>query len=228
MPERATSCPTRAASLAANCEELAEGNRLTRLCVGGERQTSVRTAFDHSDAVLKPVVARLFALLGLHPGRDFTAEVAVALLGAAPAAAKRLLEQFVTARLVQRTAAGRFQFHAPLRLSAAVRASADPDRAEAWQRLCPWRLAVTDAATAFDYSGRAQLSRPHPASDRFADREQASAWLDEERVNLVAVICHAAQAGPRVFAWQLTDQLRMCLYRCRHQREWEAAATAAL
>ncbi|MFF8612173.1 hypothetical protein [Streptomyces sp. NPDC015350] len=65
-------------------------------------------------------------------------------------------------------------------------------------------------------------------SGRFADRHRALAWLEGERANLVAVITHAAEAGPRPIAWQLADQLRPYFYRRRHQPEWEAATTAGL
>ncbi|MER5218593.1 BTAD domain-containing putative transcriptional regulator [Streptomyces sp. NPDC002838] len=215
-------------SLTRYADELADGNRLAKLSIVGDRQAAVRTAFDHSHAALEPAAARLFALLGLHPGSDFTAEAAAALPGAEPTATERLLDQLVTAGLVQRTASDRFQFHDLLRLYAAEHAAADPGQAAAWQRLCAWYLATTDAATAFDYRGRAQLPRPRAESHRFADRDQASAWLDEERANLIAVIRRAAETGPRPFAWQLADQLRMYLYHRRHQPEWEAAATAAL
>ncbi|MFD8050218.1 BTAD domain-containing putative transcriptional regulator [Streptomyces sp. Tu102] len=215
-------------SITRYAEELAQGNRLAKLAIVGDRQVAVRTAFDHSHAALEPDVARLFALLGLHPGADFTAEVAAALIDAQPTAAEDLLDQLVTAGLVQRTAADRFQFHELLRLYAAEHAKADPDHEAVWQRLCGWYLATTDAATTFDYVGSIQLPRSRPASGRFADRHQALAWLESERVNLVAIITHAAQAGPYRIAWQLADQLRPYFYRRRHQPEWEAAMTAGL
>lgn len=57
----------------------------------------------------------MFALLGLHPRPDFTTEAAAALTDAEPTAAQDHLDQLVTAGLVQRTAADRFQFHDLLR-----------------------------------------------------------------------------------------------------------------
>ncbi|MER7169957.1 AfsR/SARP family transcriptional regulator [Streptomyces mesophilus] len=216
-------------SLAAYAQELSEGSRrLARLSIAGDRQAAVRTAFDHSHAALAKGVARLFALLGLHPGPDFTAEAAAALSGVPESEAEQLLDELATAGLVQRTATDRFQFHDLLRLYAQELAEADPDRAAAWERLCAWYLATADAATAFGYVGSVQLPRTRTESDRFADRHQALAWLEGERAHLVAVITRAAESGPYPIAWQLADQLRPYFYRRRHYPEWESAMTAGL
>ncbi|WP_232789514.1 AfsR/SARP family transcriptional regulator [Streptomyces jeddahensis] len=215
-------------SITRYAEELAEGNRLAKLAIVGDRQAAVRTAFDHSHTALEPTTARLFALLGLHPGPDFTAEAAAALLGAEPPAAEHLLDQLVTAGLVQRTAADRFQFHDLLRLYAAEHAAADPYHKAAWQRLCDWYLATVDAATAFDYTGSVQLPRTRAESTRFNDRHQALTWLEGERAGLTALIIRAAESGPREISWQLADQLRLYFYARRHTAEWEATTTAAL
>ncbi|MBC9713798.1 tetratricopeptide repeat protein [Streptomyces sp. TRM66268-LWL] len=220
-------------SLSAYAAELADDGRLGKLSIAGDRQAAVRTAFDHSYATLTPEAARLFGLLGLHPGADFSAEAAAALLGPGTdnppcEEAEELLDQLATAGLVQRTAADRFQFHDLLRLYAAERGAAEPDRAAAWQRLCDWYLATADAATAFDYAAMLQLPRQRAAAGRFADRHAASAWLDEERANLVAVTTRAARTGPGATAWLLADQLRMYFYYRQHHADWRTAATAGL
>lgn len=215
-------------SLGAYADELADDGRLAKLSIAGDREAAVRTAFDHSYAALEPAAARLFGLLGLHPGPDFTAASAAALLGCAPAEAEEPLDRLATAGLVQHTGADRFLFHDLLRLYAAERAAADPDGEAAWRRLGDWYLASADAATAFDFTGLAQLPRPRHTSGRFRDRQQALTWLDEERANLVAVTIRAAAAGPYELSWQLADQLRMFFYYCGHQPEWKATATAGL
>lgn len=217
-----------ARSLATYTTELARGARLTKLSIAGDRQAAVRTAFDHSYAELAPTAARLFALLGLHPGPDFSTEAAAALLGAEPGETEELLDVLVTASLVQSTAADRYQFHDLLRLYAAEHAAANPMHEQPWLRLCHWYLATVDAATAFEYTGAAQLPRQRAVSDRFSDRRQALEWLDQELANMAAVVSHAATAGPRHIAWQLTDQLRMYLYYRHHRIEWKAMATAGL
>ncbi len=215
-------------SLSAYAADLSGEGRLAKLSIAGDRQAAVRTAFDHSHATLAPAAARLFGLLGLHPGADFSAEAAAALHDGEVYATEDLLDELVTAGLVQRTAADRFQFHDLLRLYAAECAAADPDRAAAWRRLCDWYLATADAATAFDYAAMLQLPRERAPSGRFADRHEASRWLDEERANLVCVITRAAGEGPAPTAWLLADQLRMYFYYRQHHAEWETAATTGL
>ncbi|MFD8685502.1 BTAD domain-containing putative transcriptional regulator, partial [Streptomyces sp. NPDC059651] len=149
-------------SLATYATELADGARLTKLSIAGDRQ-AVRTAFDHSYAELEPSAARLFALLGLHPGPEFSTEAAAALLGAEPSVAEELLDVLAAASLVQRTATDRFQFQDLLRLYAAEHAAEDPLHEEAWERLCDWYLAAADAATAFEYTGIGGGGRAAPA-----------------------------------------------------------------
>ncbi|WP_326736228.1 AfsR/SARP family transcriptional regulator [Streptomyces sp. NBC_01022] len=214
-------------SLATYTTELADGARLTKLSIVGDRQ-AVRTAFDHSYAELKPSAARLFALLGLHPGPEFSTEAAAALLGAEPSVAEELLDALAAASLIQRTATDRYQFQDLLRLYAAEHAAEDPLHEEAWERLCEWYLAAADAATAFEYTGIAQLPRQRDDSGRFTDRQQALEWLDQELANMTAVVSRAASTGPHHIAWQLTDQLRMYLYARLHRVEWKRMATAGL
>ncbi|MFJ3091221.1 AfsR/SARP family transcriptional regulator [Streptomyces sp. NPDC086838] len=215
-------------SLEAYATDLDSDGRLAKLSIAGDRRAAVRTAFDNSLAFLDPSAVRLFALLGLHPGPDFGAEAAAALLGAEPAVAEELLDVLADASLLQRSAADRFLFHDLLRLYAAEHAAAQPAHEEAWQRLCDWYLATAEAATAFEYTGVAQLPRERAASGRFADRKQALGWLDQELANLVAVVGRAAATGPRHIAWQLADQLRMYVYYRHHRVEWKAMATAGL
>jgi tetratricopeptide (TPR) repeat protein len=215
-------------SLASYTDELADGGRLIKLSIAGDRQTAVRTAFDHSYAALEADAARMFRLLGLHPGPDFTAEAAAALLGSDLPAAERLIDVLATAGLVQHTGDDRFHFHDLLRLYAAEHAAADPGHAAAWRRLCAWYLATVDAATAFDYTGSIQLPRTRIASTRFADRHLALSWLEAERASLVALVIRTSNIGPREISWQLADQLWVYFYGRRHTSEWETATTAAL
>ncbi|NEB73794.1 tetratricopeptide repeat protein, partial [Streptomyces sp. SID14478] len=215
-------------SLEAYTTELDGDGRLAKLSIAGDRRVAVRTAFDHSLAVLDPAAARLFALLGLHPGPEFGVEAAAALLGVEPDVADELLDVLAGANLLQRTTADRFLFHDLLRLYAAEHAAAEPEHEEAWRRLCDWYLATADAATAFEYTGVAQLPRERAAPGRFADRQQALEWLEQELANMVALAGRAAAAGPRHIAWQLADQLRMYLYYRHHRVEWKTLVTAGL
>ena len=182
--------------------DLRTGDRLSRLALPGEESVAVAAAFDRSYAALAPRPRRLFRLLGLIPGPDFTAPAAAALLGAETGDAERLLDTLASVNLVQRHAADRYLFHDLLRRYAAQLARDDPDRDLAWRRLCDWYLAG---------------ARDAPAS-----------WLDAERANLVAAVVHAAEHGPGEFAWRLADTLQPYLRRGQHLPEWRAVAQAGL
>jgi hypothetical protein len=66
----------------------------------GDSATSVRTIFSWSYLTLAPAAARLFRLLGLHPGPHLTAPVAASLLGAPVRQARSLLTELTRAHLI--------------------------------------------------------------------------------------------------------------------------------
>jgi DNA-binding SARP family transcriptional activator len=207
--------------------DLRTGNRLSGLALAGDGSAAVRTAFDHSYAGLRPAARRLFRLLGLIPGPDFTAEAAAALLGVRVGDAGHLLDVLAGANLLQRHATDRYLLHDLLRLYAAEQAQADPERQSAWRRLCDWYLRTADAAVQFDHPAPVQRSRPI-AGGAFTDADQAQTWLGAERANLVAAIVRSADTGPHEFAWRLAGALRPYLQRQQHLVEWTAAAEAGL
>ncbi|WP_222936782.1 AfsR/SARP family transcriptional regulator [Streptomonospora sp. PA3] len=214
--------------LASYADELARDDRLSMLSVAGDRQAAVRTAFDHSYTALDPAAARLFRLLCLHPGPDFTPEATAALLDSDLHVAEHLLDRLAAAGLVQHTGTDRFRFHDLLRLYAAEHAATDPERAIAWRRLCDWYLATVDAATAFEDTGSARLPRTRHASRRFDDQRYAVAWLAAERAVLVALIRRITETGPREIAWQLADRVRSAVDLATDRGEQSPALTRAL
>src|SRR5690349_3492853 len=74
---------------------------------------------------LPPDAARLFRLLSLHPGPDFTAHPAAALAGTTVAGARRLLAELTVAGLLERVGPDRYRFHDGAGCHAAERAAAD-------------------------------------------------------------------------------------------------------
>jgi len=92
-----------------------ERDRLGQLSAG---DVNVRAAFAVSYAQLADGEAKMFRLLGLHPGTDFDAGAAASLAGIDVEAAWPVLDRLVLAYLVTETAAGRFEMHDLLRLFA--------------------------------------------------------------------------------------------------------------
>ncbi|MEU4389326.1 BTAD domain-containing putative transcriptional regulator [Kribbella sp. NPDC023855] len=217
-------------SIAEYAEELRTGDRLEGLAIGDEPDTAVAAAFALSYDSLKPPVRRLFALLGVIPGGDFTAPAAAALLECPAREAGRLLDSLVSVNLVQRER-GRYRMHDLIRLYAAGRAEVEPEAGPAWQRLIGWYLRTADAAVDFAHRAHVRLTERLFDENPFTDAAQAGSWLEAEELNLIAVVERAADQGPHESAWQLADVLRQYCARRRRIGPWrrfaEAGARAA-
>ena len=176
--------------------ELAERQRrLDLLDGGGDPRATVATVFSWSIQHLPAEVARTFRLLGLHPGADTDAYAAAALAGTDLAGARRALDALARAHLAEPTTAGRYGMHDLLRAYAASLSStqdSDEARAAAAERLYGYYLAT--AMTAMDHLYPAEAHRrprvPRPATPGpdLPGAEAARAWLDAERVTLVATV----------------------------------------
>jgi len=213
---------------------LREGNLLAALSVRGDEQIAVRTAFDLSCASLPTEAQRLFRLLSLVPGTDFSAEAVAALLGADPERVGLLLDRLAGAHLVERHAPDRYRFHDLLRRYAADqvdRQEPERDREAAVHRLYDWYLHAVDAAARLLYPHMLRL--PATGTDArtpagVTDLAGASNWLDSERGNLVAAVREAARSGPRPMAWRLADALRGYFWKSMRRVDWLATAEAGL
>ncbi|WP_433363560.1 tetratricopeptide repeat protein [Actinoplanes sp. CA-142083] len=179
---------------------------LTELAVGDR---SVAASFALSYAQLTAPQQRLFRLLGLAFGADFDAGLAAA---AAGEPIDGLLDDLLDVHLLQEPAPGRYRFHDLLREHAAALAAEEPAAGrDAVGRMLDHylRTAVAAADTLFP---RTRQERPHlDAKPAFADAASARAWLDAERVNLVAAVGHAAAGGWAAHATGLAATLRLYL-----------------
>ncbi|WP_433022192.1 BTAD domain-containing putative transcriptional regulator [Kribbella sp. CA-294648] len=214
-------------SIAEYAWELRSGDRLAGLAIGDEPDTAVAATFALSYEALEPPVRRLFALLGVIPGGDFTAPAAAALLDCPPREAGVLLESLVSVNLVERER-GRYRMHDLIRLYSAACAESEPDAEEAWLRLAGWYLRTTDAAAEFAFKPFVRLTGRLFDDNPFADANQSEAWLEAEEPNLVAVINHAAEIGPYDTAWQLADVLRYYFATTDRVVPWRYTTTAGL
>ncbi len=213
--------------------ELAAGAKVGVLTVEGDREAAVQTAFDVSYGTVPPAARRLFRLLGLVPGPDFTAGAAAALAQVAPDEAARLLTRLAAAHLIQQHLPGRFTFHDLLRRYALEHAERTPvESRAAATRLFQWYLHGTDQAVRLVYPETLGVPMPEKNSDvdavAFGDRGGAVAWLHAERANLVAACVAMAGSGRRPLAWLLASALRGHLVRHGHRAERFAVARAGL
>jgi hypothetical protein len=98
--------------------QLAVGNRLTQLALGGDETTAVRAAFDLSYAALDGPTRWVFRRLARVPQPEFTVDDVTALTRQSPVETSRRLEGLVAAHFVEPTGPGRYAMHDLLRLYA--------------------------------------------------------------------------------------------------------------
>jgi tetratricopeptide (TPR) repeat protein len=201
--------------LMALAEELrdAEG-RLPALDAGGAA-TSVTAVFSWSYQRLSDRAARLFRLLGLHPGPDITAPAAASLAAIPVPEARLLMKELDRAHLITEHAPGRFTFHDLLRAYATAQAHAHDSatgRDEALCRVLDHYLHTAQAAWYLSYPHLQRpitLAPPRPGvtPEEPADYRTAQAWFTAEYPVLLAAIHLAAATGHHTRAWQLPHTL---------------------
>ena len=224
--------------LAAIAAELGDATRALDPFHGGDAATDVRSVFSWSYRALSPAAARLFRLLGLHPGPVISLPAAASLGEIETGQARLLLAELSRAHLMAELAPGLFAFHDLLRAYAAEQARAvdsEPAGDAAVRRLLGYYLDTAYAA--------AMLIEPHmdpldlqaagpgtvPAEP--GTEQDALSWFAAERAGLLAAVRFAGDAGLARPAWQLA--WCACAYLLRrglwddNMLAQEAALTAA-
>ena len=167
-----------------------------RLARSGAGELPVRAAFEVSYQQLGEPDARLFRLLGLHPGPDFTATAAAALAAAEGEAAESALSRLARAHLVIEDTAGRFALHDLPRLfarGACEQADSRDDRTAAETRLVRYYESL--AAFLDSCVDPEQRSAAERGGKPLSSRRQALAVFQAERPSLLAALRLAAQRG---------------------------------
>ncbi len=202
-------------SLASLVAELTDQHRrLDLLDADGDPRAGIRAVFSWSYRNLGAVPARVFRLLGLHPGSDLDAHAAAALGGMSLGDAAEVLGLLARTHLIQRAGPGRYDLHDLLRAYArelAATGDTEDERSAALTRLLDHYLHAAAAAMDTLYpSERDRRPRiPVPASPvpPLADQARARAWLDTERANLIALAAYAADWGWSGHATRLATTL---------------------
>ncbi len=202
---------------------------------GEDPRTDVRAVFSWSYRALTPAAARLFRLLGLHPGPDLTLPAAASLAGVSADHARTLLTELTQAHLLTEQIAGRYAFHDLLRAYAAEQArevEPDGERRAAIHRVLDHYLHTAYAANRLTEPNRDPIDLTAPqrgvTPESFADREQAFDWFAAEHLALIGVIGQATGTGFDVHTWQLTWAFANYLDRAGHWQSIIATHQAAL
>ena len=220
--------------LEALARELCESRGGLEAFGGGEVAADARAVFSWSYHQLSTSAARLFRLLGLHPGPDATASAAASLVGEPVGQVRPWLAELARANLLAEHAPGRFTFHDLLRAYASEQAHAhDPaaQRRDALHRMLDHYLHTARAAAARMHPGREQITLAPPragvALREFADYAAAWAWFEAEYPVLLGAIQLAA-TGADTHAWQLPWTMLDFFERQGHWHDWAATHHTAL
>ncbi|HZN20608.1 MAG TPA: tetratricopeptide repeat protein [Micromonosporaceae bacterium] len=201
----------------------------------GDPATDVRAVFSWSYHALGSPAARLFRLLGVHPGPDVTIPAAASLAGVPPRKVAAAMGELTRANLLTEHTAGRFTFHDLLRAYAtelAHDAEPEAERRAAAQRALDHYLRTAYAADQLLNPERDPITLP-PAGpgvtpEEHADRGQAMAWFGAEHRVLLAAADRAAATGLDVHAWQLPWVLADFFNLRGHSQNLAATQHAAL
>lgn len=171
--------------------------------------------------------AHVFRMLGVWQGPSIDVRAAAVLIGQPEQDVVEALEVLVDAHLLESPAPDRYAFHELLRAYASERAQADePGQAidDAIGRVVTWYLRTADAAASVVSPHRARVPLEPAGPDRerlaFGTADQALAWCEQERANLVAATRQAAERGLHDVAWKLPVAAMVCFDFHGYRAEW--------
>ncbi len=209
-------------------------SRLDALATG-DPATDLRAVFHTSFRALSAAGARVFCLLGEHPGPDVTAAAVASLAGITRSQARAALAELTQASLMTEATRGRFGFHDLLRQFAArqLRAlhSAGERRAAGHRMLEHYTATATMAALAITPKRNLQLSgKPVRGArpERIDSQGEAFTWLRAEHAVLMRVIGYASATGADDYAWRLPLALTDFHDRAGYWHDWAACQHIAL
>ncbi len=231
----ARAATTPGSTLAAMAAELRDARSRLDALDAGDPSSSVRAVLSWSCRQLSRGAARMFRLLGIHPGPDITADAAASLAAVSPGHARRLLRELARAHLLTEHAPGRFAFHDLLRAYAAEQAGtreSTPGRRAATARILGHYQHTAHAAAALLGPDRDPAILAPPAAgvapENLTSRSEAMAWFTAEYKVLIKAITLAADHGFYVHAWQIPAAMREFFARRGHWDDWAATSQIAL
>ncbi len=197
--------------------------------------TNVRAVLSWSYDQLSEPAARMFRLLGVHPGPDISLSAAASLAGVARADAGAALRELSRTHMAAEYLPARFTFHDLLRAYAAdqgERHDPEPERRAAAHRVLDHYL-YTAMAAAQRFSPhrpplRLAAAQPSVLPADAADKEQAIAWFDAEAPVLLALIAFADANGFDTHAWQIPWTLGPFFNRRGRWQDYVATQQTAL
>ncbi len=200
--------------------------------------SDVRAVFACSYHVLLPATARLFQLLGVHPGTEISAAAAASLAGVPLPIGRSMLGELVAAHLLEQRDSGWYTAHDLLRSYAASLCSDHVDQSEfrhASDRMFDHYLRSAYAGDRLVDPNRQDIalasSVPGVTTAQQTDVDDAMAWFSVEHPAMIELIRKAERSGLHTYTWQMVDTLQNFLDRRGHWHDLitvqEASARAA-
>jgi DNA-binding SARP family transcriptional activator/Flp pilus assembly protein TadD len=190
---------------------------------GHDLVTNVRAVFSWSCRLLSGDAAKLFALLGLHPGPDVSVPAAASLAAIPRRRAEALLAELAGAHLLSEHSPGRYTVHDLLRAYAVEQVHtlvSDAARAEASHRMLDHYLHTAHTAAALLHPHRDLIAiapaQPEVITQRLTDTKAALTWFTAERRTLLAANTLALRLGFDAHTWQLAWAIGDFLARSCH------------
>ena len=223
-------------ALSALADELRGSHRgLDALTCGDDAASDVRAVFSWSYHALPPAAARLFRLLGLHPGPAVRVPAAASIAGVDLDAARRLLTELARAHLLVEQAPGSYGMHDLLRAYAQEQTrvvNTDGERHSALRRMLDHYLHTARAAVQqlVPYSKQLALAAPQAGVTVVVpdDLDAALEVLSGDYGPLLGCVTLAVREGFDERAWQLAWTLTTFLDRQGRWHDWVATHTTAL
>jgi hypothetical protein len=220
--------------LATFTRQLADARHRLDAINAGSRSTSLRAVFSWSYQQLSTPAARLFRLLGLHPGPDISSSAAVSLASTSITDTWLDLEELTDSNLLTEHAPGRYALHDLLRTYATDMTNthdSETERRDAMHRMLDHYLHTAHTATKPMISRMERMTLPPPVSgvtpEELSCSEDVLAWFDAEHPVLLAAIDHAANTGFDTHVWQLAWTLHVLFHRSSPRHNDSATGTAS-
>ncbi|MFI7214147.1 ATP-binding protein [Micromonospora maritima] len=206
-------------------------NRLDGLS-SRDRATDLRSCLNGSYQALSRPAARLFRLLGLHPG-PASAAAAASLAGVPVDRVHPLLTELHQSSLLTEQGDARYQQHDLIAAYAAELADRDePFQQAGLRRLCDHYLHTAATGARLLEPRREQPPMPTPAAgtavSALGSAEDARNWFLAHHATLLAAVRLAGAHGLTTVAWQLAWVLTAFLSRGGHWAEQVAVHRVAL
>ncbi|MGC0318601.1 ATP-binding protein [Kitasatospora acidiphila] len=220
-----------------------EQSRLSHISVSSvHEERTVSAALELAYRDLPAPAAALYRTLGCLPGRSFDAALAAVASDLTSRQVQPLLDTLEAASLLGVAEDGRYRLHDLVRLHAleGARQAEPPDTerqivtratghylaltALADLTIRVDRLRIVDLADVLGVADVSAAVAQSPFAGADAPAQDAIAWLEAERPNLLATLRAAARYGLDRQTWQLSEVLTVLFLHHRHLADWREVA----